>query len=652
MAKSTLTPEEEIRFDELFAPSDRLALSHDWAGQLQAEITKTRPQAAPNYAPSEDGETPILLSDELHAKRSDRDAEERPSRLPFAMAACLLLVVLGVGFVALQPDRASDQITLIPASQQVPAPEFSDVAIPEGTTSIGQTSDGTTVAVVPQREAGVTVLALSDDLETWTETTPIPVVGFDSFDFLAVDTSTDTWFVVGGDPDTLFDAGLAPESQNLATDLLVFSSVDRGQSWTEIEAEFATNDFERTHGQPLPSFSAETPLLGSMAVLGDRLLVLVESTTLTNWTEAARSAGIVDNDTQVFLSGAPPFPGEEDEQTFQAVGPEGIREVIITADDLSLSEEAFDELKLGLFFSPPGPNDDLDASAFRFFLSEAGSPFERASDPRIGPFPSVFTQGERFVAQSETPSEFSDEFLRRVRVSTDGTSWSKSDDDTPVHELVYALTLQDVPQEFGNVIDGDLWGLRIEPGSEGAVRLEQSNGGNTAYSLAPAPEADLQPELAFTTDFGAAVVWQNPALEVPPVATVVENGWTFEARLTSFTFTLTDPEGNQSGNRSLFGSSFDNVVIDENLTVWVFDDDGSELASFSFDEVGTAALRTESEIQRVVSWATGPNDWRFAELEGLSISFWIFQPIDQGLLATAPDDPTEALLIEWPDEFE
>ncbi len=108
MAKSTLTPEEEIRFDELFAPSDRLALSHDWAGQLQAEITKTRPQAAPNYAPSEDGETPILLSDELHAKRSDRDAEERPSRLPFAMAACLLLVVLGVGFVALQP-RSSER---------------------------------------------------------------------------------------------------------------------------------------------------------------------------------------------------------------------------------------------------------------------------------------------------------------------------------------------------------------------------------------------------------------------------------------------------------------------------------------------------------------------------------------------------------------
>ncbi len=104
----------------------------------------------------------------------------------------------------------------------------------------------------------------------------------------------------------------------------------------------------------------------------------------------------------------------------------------------------------------------------------------------------------------------------------------------------------------------------------------------------------------------------------------------------------------------LVGTNFDNVVIDENLTVWVFDDDGSEVASFDFDEVLAEVLRSplETPTERVVSWATGPNDWRFADLDGLSTFLWDFQPLDEGLLATAADDSTEALLIEWPDGFE
>ena len=133
-----------------------------------------------------------------------------------------------------------------------------------------------------------------------------------------------------------------------------------------------------------------------------------------------------------------------------------------------------------------------------------------------------------------------------------------------------------------------------------------------------------------------------------------ENGWAFEADINNATFRLTDPDGNQSGLRGIFGTNFDNVVIDEHLTVWVFDDDGSEVASFDFDEVLAEVLRSplETPTERVVSWATGPNDWRFADLDGLSTFLWDFQPLDEGLLATAADDSTEALLIEWPDGFE
>ena len=654
MSKPALTPEEEVRFDELFAPSDRLSLSHDWGNVLHREIAKTHAEPGFSPAPSADVAIALLESDELAAKRTQNEAKSAPSRFAFMAVACVLLVALIGGFVALQSSQASDQITLIPASQEVPAPEFSEVSIPEGTTSVLQAGDGTTVAVVHQPDAGNTVLALSDDLETWTETTPVPAVGFDPTRGPIVDISTDTWFVVGGDPESLFDAGPGRIAQNFATAVAVFSSIDRGQSWTQIESSFGSGAFERAHGEPLPAFSAETVLATSAAVLGDRIVVLIDTLTLTNWTEAARSAGIVDSETQVFLSGPPPFPGSDnDEQMFVAAGPGGIREVMITAADLGLPEEAFEELKVGLFFSPLN-FDDPDQSVFGFFVSNGGDSFERAPDPRIGAFPTLFTQGERFVVQAENPISFPDSFLTTVRVSTDAMTWSEPDGNAPVRELVYAFApQQDAPQEFGTVIDSDLWRLRIEPGSEDTVRLEQSNGGRTGFSLAPTPNPELQPELAFTTDFGAAVVWQTVP-ETAPVATVSENGWAFEADINNATFRLTDPDGNQSGLRGIFGTNFDNVVIDGHLTVWVFDDDGSEVASFDFDEVLAEVLRSplETPTERVVSWATGPSDWRFADLDGLSTFLWDFQPLDEGLLATAADDSTEALLIEWPDGFE
>lgn len=637
-----LTQEDQERFDALFSETNRLTLTHDWDDRLLRELAAESSTEVATMLVDQpvDNEAPVI------DLTKERETRRKSVAAPLALVACLLLAVAGIGLLSL-PDGQPDDIAVIPASQQVDPPTVSDLDVPDGATELVEATDGTIVAVVEQPDSGQVVLATTTDLVNWENSAPVPLIR------AIVDVSTDIWYVVGSDPNALQDNG-SIDGAAADTEIAAFSSSDRGSTWAPIETlpsgEVIYID-EADGANPLPSTSFEIASI-SIGVAGDQVMIAHGKAAVTNWTELARDAGLVDDDTNVVA-------GISGGQTpvFFAFGPNTFEEIEITANDLGVSRQVFDGLRFGVIETTlqrsvaGGAFEEIPLPSSQLVLADVGV---RDGDFVVSGLASLATRLDEQVYRS-----------------TDGTNWVESDEPPvfgvflgngeeiapPLNDVLQFLS--DTPTNDGGVISelGD-WQVRINDESE-QLRAEQSSLGSSSFSSVPTPDVEAQLVGGFGTDFGAALVWQDmeaSSLEVSR-SIVEDNGYSFEFfdNGSAGSVTVTDPQGEVLVEQmGLFAFQLGRVINDAGNVV-VFDEQGAVAASVSIFDVRSSFLRTGERVEnppaRFISWASGPDNWSFAELEGLESAVWRFTILDDGILATAVDDPTEALFISWPAEF-
>ncbi len=639
-----LTLEEQALFDSVFGDEadsgeDRWNLTDDWVEQLLRRIENETPSNdLPETKASVDSDQHELI--EVIDLSQEREARRRPT---LALVACVLLFVVGVGSaVALGgfgADARPDSVAVIPASQQVDAPQLTPLDVPDGTTQFLNAGNGTTVAVVESPTTDESYLSISTDLVNWENSEALPIV-----DAIA-DVSTDTWYVVGPKSEALFDSG-GPIG-DVPTEVAGYSSDDFGQTWRPIEMiphgePVMVDDAGNEIGIPHTKFWTFEP---SIAVVDDQLLIAYSTAPITNWTQVARDLGLVDDETTVIYDGG---------ERWFAYGPGTFEEIEITASDLGLSSDDFFDLSFTLL-------------ELRVQRSVAGAPFELVELPRtdllVG---SVEVVGERFVLSADQPAGVIISSI--VFESTDGLSWSESSHE-PLSETLWfdddggfpglgdlLFTRGDRNIDFdGTLVDQPDWQVRLAV-DEGLI-AEQSSTGSATWNFVPAPGVEAQLIGGFATDFGAALVWQNEYAESLQggAAVVEDNGYIFEL-YDGLRLTVTDPNGVVlSERRSMMSIVDGRVLVERASDVVVVGEQGEVVASAGYEDFETAYFRSGRRIEnppaRFISWASGPETWSFAELEGIDSAIWNFTVIDGGMLASAIDDPSEVLLIEWPEEF-
>lgn len=635
-----LTKEDQERFEALFSEESRLTLTYDWADQLLRQANSdsaAETEPVPAAQPVND-ETQVI---DLTEKRESR---RKVGAGPLALVACLLLAIAGIGVLGL-PDGEPDDIALIPASQQVDPPNVSDVDVPDGTYSVLEAGDGTTVAVIAQPDSDEIVLASTTDLVTWNNSAPLPLA------LAEVDVSTDVWYAVGSDPNSLQELG-SFDGSPVPTDIAAFSSSDRGSTWTQIETvpsgDVIYTD-EASGLNLLPSTGFEIASV-SIATVGDQVMIAHGKAADTNWTELAREAGLVDDQTFVVggVAGQNPM--------YFAFGPNGFEEIEITANDLGISRRVFDGLQFGVIETTL--QRSIDGGAFE----EVPLPDSRLFIADVG------ARDEAFIVSGI--ANLRTTISERVYRSTDGVTWAESD-EPPVYEILFeneagVPPLNDILQyNFDRPTNGAAviseigeWRVRITDDT-GQLRAEQSSLGSSNFSFVPTPDVEAQLVGGFGTDFGAALVWQDleaSSLEISR-AIVEDNGYSFEFfdNGAAGSVTVTDPEGEIIAEQmSLFASHLGQVLNDAG-EIAVISDQGEIAATADISDVRRSYLRTGARVEnppaRFISWASGPDNWSFAELEGLESAVWQFTILDDGILATAVDDPTDAVFISWPVEF-
>ncbi len=632
--------DEEALFESLIAESNTWVLTNDWSRQLLAQITAVDKDARSiRDLGGHRGEAEVV---DLSVERQAR------SRPPLALVATIILFIIGLGGVVLfgAPTVGVTNVAVIPASQSVDAPVVSPVDVPEGTHEIVTAADGTIVAVIEGADTNEVVLATSADLVTWELGDALPL------SFAVVDASTDVWYAVGGDPASLVQFGRT-EATRLPTALRGFSSTDRGQTWSEIGAIPLTDlvHVDEVGVETRIPFTETVPAAVWIGAVDDQLLVSVNEVAVTNWTALARQAGLVDDQTFVVWDGV---------DDYFAYGPGTADEIEITATDLNLDREAFDELRFGTSSMGTSLHSSVGTAPFESQELPDGRLVLGSLEARNDEF--IFS-GVRAFARNET----------LVFSSTDGRSWVESD-KPPVTEVSPQIFAADSPLSVGDTLrlsgqlgarssndgtdvltNGVDWQVRITQES-GQFAADEASVGSSDFDPVPRPEVDAQLVGGFGTDFGAALVWQDQNTDdFVEAATVIEDdGYVFEF-VANFV-KVTNPEGAVVVERqALSGQPVAPVIVDNSAEVLVVNEQADIVASVSFADFQREVLRTGVQGQaspaRFISWASGPDTWTFAPLEGLDSAFWDFIILENGILATALGDPTEALFIEWPAEF-
>ncbi len=617
----TLTSEEELRFEQLFANSDRLTLGYDWVDaflESVAEETTDRLDYAPAGRPG-DGTTfaPVV---------SLADEREKRAWGPFLAVAAAFLIAIGVGAsLLLSAGRTSnggvDEIPLLDSSQEVEAPDLRPLAVPDGSFSYEQLDDGQTLVLAQPEDSESTILWATSDLTNYEERATLPIV-----DAIG-DFTTDTWYLVGGDTESIVEFGQGPTSR-VPTDLAVFASTDQGITWEsiDIEVEQIVDSHDLSDPASLP-FSETQAHEVSVAVIDDTVLVGYTAVPVTDWTALAREFDLVDDETEVVR-----IAGVFD--NYWAVGPNRFERLAIEATDVDMERTTFDNLNLA---DDPVVARSVDGQPFE----KVSLPQEMATNPIIFA-PIVDTYDGEFLITNPV-FMWNDEAL----TSSNGIDWEEQDGDF--------LEQINTESETELTVNRNDWKLRFRFDDE--LVAEQRTSDEAQFSLVPRPEVQAGVQLGFETDFGAAIVWQdNQANSLLSIrSTVQNNGYTFEF-FDNWTVAVTAPDGTVVSERQgLSGVPQDRIVLDSYGTIRLYDDDASVLASVTLDELFeayfTTGIRAENPPARFISWATAHDDWKFAELEGISAALWDFQELDEGLLATAGHDPSEALFIEWPAEF-
>ena len=644
-----LSPAEELRFNELVDTYAQLQMTANWRERFldMANGDTLVQELAPNSPPIADP------SEEFVLDLVDLTEAPQPKRaLPRVLvaAAVLLVAVLVASSLFTSQGSSTETLPLLSESARVGPPTITPLNLPDGTFSTGQAANGALLAFAETDIASGTRVYLSTDLQTWEEAASLPVsLGMSGLGTFQV--SEDVWYIVGGDPNTLVPIGQG-ELGLLPTDLVAFSSADSGETWTEIDISLGQTTLTDSSGEQVDlPFSHRTvvPFSMGIAIVEDQVLVSYNTWIDTDWTALARSAGVVGDDTVVISR----LDGD-----FSVVGPEGVGDIVFTAEDLGIGEEVFAEL------FAQGRNGEPVEVLQRSVAGEPFAPVDIPGSQILGftltsPFAlDVFNLDEQFLLVGREGAD--------AYVSDDGLNWTETDDSAWTE-----LFNDSVGGEF---VDTDEWSVQASaesvrflngtPGLNGItfidlaasdVVVRQSVDGGP-LSPVPVPDREADADLGFTTNFGGAVVWQDyDAPQIPDQSAVVEdNGYTFETSVIG-NLTVTDPTGAVLVNeRAMDVAPEGRVVVDAFFDIMVFDEDGRLAASTSFEELFVERIGNGGdgeEPARYISWATGPDEWQFAPLEGLDATLWFFEPTELGLIASSLVDANQSVLIEWPDQF-
>ena len=628
-----LTPEEEERFDALFEPQDRYSLSYDWKSQLLEAVDEHR------AADEVDAAGITTLPPDVDTVVTDL-SERRRSRIPVLLVAAVVLVAVGIGTALLVGGASTStgglqELPLLDATREVEAPEVTSANAPEGTTAFLETANGDVVAVVEEDGSEETTFYRSASLTEWELISPpLPLVD------AVAEVSGETWYVVGGDAESIVDLDLGPGTR-FASDVAVFSSTDQGASWDAVDIAIGERQFFEGAAADRAGDSVEFPTEFqspgnfSIARLGDEVAITYDALTRADWNTFGRDFGIIEDDERMF----PVINGSNTRDVF-IVGPDRFELRTLRSEDIGLETGLLDET---------GGQIDIRNLFFQRFPGQQQHELQRLSDSGFVPvnFPtsdsSVTVVGEETVLIADDDQfQLVEFFSGNVWVSPDASTWDLLESST-----------DDFTDEF---IDRADWRVRLRIKDDASVLLEQTTNSDE-FSPVPLPALEAQVETGFETDFGGAAIWQDlQANSLRSSRSVVSNnGYEFEI-FDNFTVTVTDPSGEVISERqSRERPPQDSVLADQFFNITVFGDDGGVLATVTPEDLEEAffisGIRAENPPARFVTWATGPDDWRFAELTGLNAALWLFQPTENGLLASAIHDASQALLIDWPDQF-
>ncbi len=598
----TLTTEEEARFNELFGPTDRLQLTHDWKRLLDDAIVAERLATG---SPVDVAGTSGAFDADIVDLTSEREHRRNPVRM-LAIAAAGVLIAGLAAFVAINAASTDtdgvQELALLGPDREIAPPQVATSELPENTTLV--VDDDDTFAL--SEADGTTTLLRSSDGTDWIEVGTADVVDA----VFAID--GDRMAIAGAAPAGLVDQPGVPGVQ-IATELVVFVSDDAGSSWTSLDVALPDAAFPNaTEDVPEGAFMAADNV--TVAVHEDRTVVSYTTALQYDFTPAARELGLIGpNDRIVRIN-----DGVSNFTTF-GVGPDTFGLVDIQPEDIGLPRHAYDDLILAPDHPLSHVQVSIDGAAF---APVADLEAERHLNPTV----SSDEQGFYYVGSTSWV---------RVYRSEDGTNWELIN----VEDLVEALG-----ETFEVTTD---WSVAYDVGTR---QVSQSLDGGS-FRPVPVPDTGLLAADVVETEFGAAVVWQdiNAAANAIAPAVIERDGFTIEQNFQG-SFTVTDPNGNVLiEERGQTVTPTGGVVIDAVGSMQVFDDNGERVLLVPDTELFGRPLLAAST--HYVGWSTDGEDWKFAELE-IPAGPWVFNDAPQGLIGVNLLDLDEAVIIDWPAEFD
>lgn len=598
---TTLTEAEERRFDELFSPTDRLSLTHDWKQALHEAILEQDPGLSSPYADGT-GE----LTDDVVSLDERRTLKFITPRLLIAAA---VLVVAGFGLVALLGEGVTTteevvNVPLLSPELKIGEPTFSRLELPENVVR-STAIDGGIVAIADDPDTdGITVYSTIDGV-SWLQGESLPVRN------AAVDVAGDSWVVAGQDLAALEPVTNAP-GESLASSIAVFRSVDAGASWESIPFDLAGD--ERAY---LTEHFTEI----SVAQVNDTVLLTYLQESVFDSTALLIDNGIVGPNDRVVRV----FDENNDVVPF-SLGPDMFGELEIEPGDVAMTRNEF--------------NESIDRrhsnAAATLAVSSDGAAFERVSLPNefFGSMPTITGANGEFTSLNiqVTGGSYATNTALVAYSSTDGRSWEK-----------IGLDELNVNSE---ALSED-WILRA-----GATSLEQSLDGGAQFDPTPSPRLSAAAIGVTPTEFGAAVIWLDLAqlLAITEEATtVVADGYTivFEGN----DIVVNDPAGVEIANQSMYAIPDGPVVVSSDGEVFVIGDEGDVVFASGAAEVEVAEFFDGVMPDQFISWSTNGLDWKFASLNGIGPGLWDYYSTDAGLVAIEVLNYREAVIFDWPAEF-
>lgn len=597
---TALTEAEERRFDELFSPSDRLSLTHDWKQTLHEAI---RAEEAGLATPSLDGEAEASNVISLAERRSLKQMAPR------VLMAAAVAVIAAFGISVLMNQSVSTDSELVQAPLLAPeleigAPTFGRLELPENLVSTTARESGIVGLTQDPGTQETTVFTTSDGTN-WTEVATLPVRN------AVVDVVGDSWVVAGDALASLVPYTNAPDDSYVPA-VGVFRSIDAGASWNPIPFDIAGDDRE--------NFRADLSEI-TVTQLDDTVLLGYLRESVFDTTALFIENGIVGPNDRVIT-----VIDEDNEEVLFSLGPDIFGELDVLPSDVGMTRDQFNE-------TVDRPNWLLEP---KLAVSSDGAAFVEVDSPTetFGSAPTIGSQDGRFVTVNFTVrgGTYAPTTVLVAHVSSDGRTWEKIDTDD---------------FDFQRVELSDSWILR-----SGSPGLEQSLDSGDRFDLVPVPRRGVITTGAAETDFGAAVVWLDLAQVLVPndnVTTLSDSDYTivFEGD----DVRVTDPSGVEIANQSIFDPQTGPVVVSADLQVFVLDADNQVVFASDPSWVDTSQFFGDRPPDQFISWSTDGSDWKFASLDGIGPGLWEYYPTEAGLVAIEVFEYDGAVRFEWPAEF-